>query len=76
VIFAAKGAPAGMRERLHAVTDEAVRWTERKNFGGSEVFISRPPTLAREAHEAMMLWLVRAQFQPRQDAVRLPPTSR
>ena len=66
VIFAAKDARAGVRERLRVAIDETIRWTERKSFGGgSEFFLSGPPARAREAHEAMMLWLVKAQFQPR-----------
>lgn len=65
VIFAAKAARAGVRERLRAETTDAVRWSERKNFRGSEFFISGPPARAREAHQAMMVWLVKAQFQPR-----------
>jgi hypothetical protein len=64
VIFAAKAARAGVRERLRTGGDDTLRWTERKSFGGSEFFISGPPARAREAHEAMMLWLVKAQFLP------------
>ena len=65
VIFAAKAARTRVRERLRAAADETVRWTERKSFSGSEFFISGPPARAREAHEAMMLWMVKGQFEPR-----------
>ncbi|HEY0647931.1 hypothetical protein [Phenylobacterium sp.] len=65
VIFAAKAARARVRERLRAAVDETVRWTERKSFSGSEFFISGPPARAREAHAAMMLWMVKGSFEPR-----------
>jgi hypothetical protein len=65
VIFAAKAARSGVRERLRAAIDDAVRWTERKSFGGSEFFISGPPARAREAHEAMMLWMLKGRFERR-----------
>jgi len=65
VIFAEKSARARVRERLRVAVDETVRWTERKSFSGSEFFISGPPARAREAHAAMMLWMVKGHFEPR-----------
>ena len=65
MIFAAKAARGRVRERLRSAVDETVRWTERKSFGGSEFFISGPPARARQAHEAMMLWLVKELFAAR-----------
>jgi len=65
VIFVAKAGRARVRERLRAAADETVRWTERKNLSGSEFFISGPPARVREAHEAMMLWMAKASFEPR-----------
>lgn len=65
VIFAEKSARMRVRERLRAAVDETLRWTERKSFKGSEFFISGPPARAREAHETMMLWMVKGQSEPR-----------
>jgi hypothetical protein len=65
VIFAEKSARNRVRERLRAAIDETVRWTERKSFSGSEFFISGPPARAREAHEALRLWMARGSFEPR-----------
>lgn len=65
VIFATKSTRGSVRERLQAAVDETVRWTERKSFSGSEFFLSGPAAQAREAHEAMMLWLAKARYQPR-----------
>ena len=65
VIFAEKSARTRVRERLRAVVDDAVQWRERKSFSGSEFFISGPPARAREAHAAMMLWMVKGSFEPR-----------
>ena len=65
VIFAAKAARVGVRERLRDVVNDALHWTERKGFGGSEFFISGPPARARQAHEALTLWMSRGHFEPR-----------
>ena len=65
VIFAANSSRNRVRDRLRSAVDETLSWTERKSFRGSEFFISGPPAQARQAHEAMMLWLVRDQFEPR-----------
>jgi hypothetical protein len=65
VIFADRAARSRVRKQLRTIIDEAVRWTERKSFVGSEFFISGPPARAREAHAAMMLWMARGSFEPR-----------
>lgn len=65
VIFAPKAARTLVRERVRDALDDTLRCTERKSFAGSEFFISGPPTLAREAHESLSLWMVKASFEPR-----------
>jgi hypothetical protein len=64
VVFAPTAKRIRFREQLRAVVDESLHWRERRRFSGSEFFISGPPARAREAHEAAMRWLAKAEAWP------------
>ena len=61
VVFASKTKRSRLRDRLKDWAGETVRFTERKGLGGSEFAITGPPALAREAHEAAVRWLAKAE---------------
>jgi hypothetical protein len=53
--------PRTLRERLRsALLGEdtgALKWEEKKVYGGSDFYISGPPALARKAHFYVQEWL-------------------
>ncbi len=54
--------PAEQREALLSILrsedTRPLSWREKRSFGGSEIYISGPPALARKAHVYIAEWVL------------------